>query len=74
MPDGLLMKVLMIVIVLATFFLLSATILLPFFNTSYGYTVTGLSTSTTQGLSLFVLFIGFIAVIIGMIKSVAGKK
>ena len=71
---GILNKGLMIIITLAAVFLLSATILMPFFNTVYNYTVTGLSTSTTQGLFLFVLFIGLIAIILGFIKYVSGSK
>lgn len=72
--DSILNKALMIIIVLAATFLLTSTILLVFFNTAYNYVVTGLSTSTTQGLMLFLLFIGLITIILAMLKSVTGKK
>lgn len=71
--DGMLDKALMIIIILAAVFLLSATILLPFFNTVYSYVVTGLSAATTQGMFLFLLFIGLIAIILGILKAVKGK-
>lgn len=45
---------------LAVLFLLSANIILPYFNTTYNYTVTGLSASTTQGIFLIVLVIALI--------------
>jgi hypothetical protein len=71
--DGLLNKVLGIIIVGSAFFLLAPTILIPFFNASYSATVTGLSSTTLQGLMLFVFFILIIAVILGFIKSGTGK-
>jgi hypothetical protein len=60
--DGLINKTILIIISLATVFLLSATILMPFFNTTYNYTVTGLSTATTQGILLLVFFLGLISI------------
>lgn len=71
--DGLLTKVLGIIIVGSAFFLLAPTILIPFFNQSYSATVTGLSSTTLQGLMLFVFFILVIAVILGFVKSATGK-
>ena len=45
---------------LTVLFLLMSTIVLPQFNTTYGYVITGLSTSTTQGLFLLVLVLALV--------------
>lgn len=45
---------------LTVLFLLMSTIVLPHFNTTYNYTVTGLSAATTQGLFLLVLVLALI--------------
>lgn len=45
---------------LTILFLLLSTIVLPHFNTTYNYTVTGLGTATTQGLFLLVLVLALI--------------
>jgi len=45
---------------LTVLFLLMSTIVLPHFNTTYNYTVTGLSSATTQGLFLLVLVLALI--------------
>ncbi len=47
-------------IALVVLFLLMATIVLPNFNTTYNYTVTGLSPAITQGLFLLVLTLALI--------------
>jgi hypothetical protein len=65
-------KIVSIAIGATVFFLLVATIVLPQFNTSYNYTVTGLSASTLQGLLLLVLVMALIGVATRFIKS--GKK
>lgn len=59
---GILDTVVGISIGLTVFFLLAANIILPFFNTAYTATVTGLSATTTQGLLLLVLVLGLIGV------------
>ena len=45
---------------LTVLFLLMSTIVLPHFNSVYGYTITGLSSATTQGLFLLVLVLALI--------------
>ena len=45
---------------LTVLFLLMSTIVLPHFNTTYGYVVTGLSAATTQGLFLLVLVLALV--------------
>lgn len=52
---------------LTVFFLLAANIILPFFNSAYVASVTGLSSSTTQGLLLLVFVLGLIGVGMKMI-------
>jgi len=45
---------------LTVLFLLLSTIVLPQFNTTYNYSVTGLSASTTQGLFLLVFVLALV--------------
>lgn len=45
---------------LTVMFLLMSTIVLPQFNTSYNYPVTGLSSATSQGLFLLVLVLALV--------------
>jgi len=56
----LLNKIIMGSIGLTVMFLLMSTIVLTHFNTTYNYTVTGLSTATTHGLFLLVLVLALI--------------
>ena len=60
--SGILNVVIGIGIGLTVFFLLMSTIVLPHFNTTYNYTVTGLSTATTQGIFLLSFILGALAV------------
>lgn len=57
---NLLNKIIMGSIGLTVLFLLMSTIVLTHFNTTYNYTVTGLSAATTQGLFLLVLVLALI--------------
>jgi len=52
---------------LAFLFLLSTTIILPYFNDSYNYVVTGLSQTTTRGIFLIVLLAGLVSFILYML-------
>jgi hypothetical protein len=54
------------------FFVLVATIVLPMFNTAYNATVTGLSSTTLQGLLLVCLVLAIIGVARHFVKT--GKK
>lgn len=45
---------------LTVLFLLMSTIVLPHFNTTYNYTITGLSSATSQGMFLLVLVLALI--------------
>lgn len=45
---------------LTVLFLLASTIILPNFNTTYNYPVTGLSSTTLQGMFLLVLVLALI--------------
>jgi hypothetical protein len=71
--DDLLHDVLYIVIILAALMLLTGTIIIPFFNMAYASTVTGLSSATLQGIMLFVFFIFYVAIILGILKAVRKK-
>lgn len=53
-------KIIMGSIGLTVLFLLMSTIVLDHFNTTYNYTVTGLSATTTQGIFLLVLVLALI--------------
>ena len=55
---------------LTVLFLLLSTIVLPHFNTTYNYTVTGLSTATTQGIFLLVLILALIGFAVTYIPKV----
>lgn len=57
-------KVVGIALGLTVFYLLASTIILPRFNESYNTGVTGLATSTIQGLNLLPLVIGMLGVAI----------
>jgi type II secretory pathway component PulF len=73
-PDpGIIGKVVYGAIGLVVLFLLMSTIVLPQFNTTYGYTVTGLSSATTQGIFLLVLFLALIGFAIAYLPKI-GKK
>jgi len=65
---GILAVVIGIAIGMTVFYLLLSTIVLSHFNTSYNYTVTGLSTATTQGLFLLTFVLGCIAVALTFFK------
>lgn len=58
--DGIINTIVYGAIGLVVLFLMLTTIVLPNFNSSYNYTVTGLSPSITQGLLLLVLFLALI--------------
>lgn len=58
--SGIIKKVVFGAIGLTVLFLLMGTIVLPHFNTTYNYTITGLSVATTQGLFLLVLVLALI--------------
>lgn len=58
--DGIINNVVYGAIGLVVMYLLLATIVLPNFNTTYNYTVTGLSTATLQGLLLLTLVMALI--------------
>jgi len=60
MAKDLLNKIIMGSIGLTVMFLLMSTIVLTHFNTTYNYSVTGLSAATTQGLFLLVLVLALI--------------
>jgi len=55
---------------LTVLFLLMSTIVLSHFNTTYNYTITGLSAATTQGLFLLVLVLALIGFAVQYIKGV----
>ena len=57
---GIINKVVYGAIGLTVLMLLMSTIVLSEFNTTYNYTVTGLSASTTQGLFLLVLVLALV--------------
>ena len=54
---------------LTVLFLLMSTIVLPHFNTTYNYTVTGLSSATSQGMFLLVLVMALIGFALPYIPS-----
>lgn len=58
---------------LAVLFLVIPTIVLPYFNTTYNYTVTGLSTATSQGIFLIILIVALIGFVVYFIPKI-GKK
>lgn len=58
--DGIINTVVYGAIGLVVMYLLLSTIVLPNFNTSYNYTVTGLSSSITQGLLLLTLVLALV--------------
>lgn len=58
--DGIINTVVYGAIGLVVLYLLLATIVLPNFNTTYNYTITGLSASVTQGLLLLTLVLALI--------------
>lgn len=60
MAKGIINKVIYGGIGLTVLFLLMSTIVLPHFNTTYNYTVTGLAAATSQGLFLLVLVLALI--------------
>ena len=68
MVQAIMNKVIGIALGLTVLFLLGSTILLPHFNTTYNYSITGLSASTTQGLFLLVLVLGLISVAVYSMK------
>lgn len=45
---------------LAVLFVLLPNLVMPFFNTSYNYTITGLAAATTQGILLLVFILALI--------------
>lgn len=53
-------KTILIALSLALLFILLPTIVLTNFNTAYNYTVTGLSSTTLQGILLIVLVVALI--------------
>ncbi len=55
---------------LTVLFLMFSTIVMSHFNTTYNYTVTGLSAATTQGLFLLVLVLALIGFAVRYIPSV----
>lgn len=57
---------------LTVLFLLLSTIVLPHFNTTYNYTVLGLSAATTQGLFLLVLVLALIGFAVRYIPKARG--
>jgi hypothetical protein len=66
---GLITKSILVIISLATVMLLSATIMMPFFNQAYTSVVTGLSSSTIQGIFLLVFFLGMISIALRYLPS-----
>jgi len=63
-------KVIYGAIALAVLFLLIPTIVLPYFNMSYNYVVTGLSTAQSQGIMLIILFLAMIGFAVYFIPKV----
>jgi len=68
--DGILNYVILGAIGLATLFLLLPTIVLPNFNTSYNYPITGMSASVTQGILLLVFFLAMIGFAVKFIPKI----
>lgn len=60
-------------IALTVMFLLMSTIVLPHFNTTYNYAITGLSAATTQGLFLLVLVLALVGAAITFLPKVREK-
>jgi hypothetical protein len=58
-------------IALTVLFLLMSTIVLSHFNTTYNFVITGLSSSTTQGLFLLVLVLSLVGAAIGFLPKVS---
>jgi len=69
---GIIQKVVYGSIGLTVLFLLMSTIVLPNFNTTYGYTVTGLASATSQGLFLLVLVLALVGFAIEYLPRVRG--
>ena len=55
---------------LTILFLLMSTVVLDHFNTTYNYSITGLSASTTQGIFLLVLILALIGFAVQYIRGV----
>jgi hypothetical protein len=69
-PAGLMNWIIIGAIALATLFLLLPTIVMPYFNTSYNYTITGLSASVTQGILLLVFFLALLGFAVKFIPKI----
>lgn len=69
---GIINKVVYGAIGLTVLFLLFSTIVLPQFNTTYNYTVTGLSSTTSQGLFLLVLVLALVGFGVAYIPRMRG--
>lgn len=54
---------------LGVLFLMTTNVILPFFNSTYNYVVTGLSTTVLQGILLILLLVGLIGMIVSFYKS-----
>lgn len=63
-------KVILGSIALAVLFVLLPNLVMPFFNTSYNYTITGLAAATTQGIILLVFILALIGFSVEFIPSV----
>lgn len=65
-------KVIMGSIALAVLFVLLPNLVMPFFNTSYNYSITGLSAATTQGIILLVFVLALIGFAVEFVPRVRG--
>jgi hypothetical protein len=70
MADAMVNKVIMGSIALAVMFVLLPNLVLPFFNTAYNYTITGLAATTTQGIYLLVLVLALVGFAINFVPKV----
>jgi hypothetical protein len=68
-PEDITSVVVVISMGMTVFYLLLSTVVLPHFNTTYNYTVTGLASATIQGLFLLTFVLGCIGVAIAFFRS-----
>lgn len=61
-------KIIGLALGLGVLFLMTTNVILPFFNGSYNYTVTGLTASTLQGILLIILLVGLVGAVVTIYK------
>lgn len=61
-------NIILILIALTVFFLMSNSLVNPFFNQTYNYAVSGLSITTTRGLLLLIFILSTIGIAIKFLR------